>query len=143
MKLYASEVAESHLSSLEWALALRLAGQYQWQPAGTGPPRHAGGAETTPEEDWNGSYVNPVCQRMHPEDCDGLADALEKGLLEAMFKQEIYLDHEARDAWSSLIGFLRTAASQQGLFLVGPVSGQYDESPAEEAPEDDAPQEED
>ena len=49
-----------------------------------------------------------------------------------MFKQELYLDHEARDTWSGLIGFLRTAASEHGLFLVGD-----DESPAEEAPEDD------
>lgn len=127
MKLYESEIAECQLGNLEWALALRLAQKYDWRPAGTDPPRHAGGAESSPEEDWNESYVAPRCQRMHAEDCDRLADALERGFLEAIYRQESFLNPEARDAWSALIAFLRTAASRRGLFLVAD-----DESPDQE-----------
>ena len=118
MKLYVSETAECRLTDLEWAFALRLAQQYEWQPDGTESPRHAGGAQSTPPEQFNGSYVDPQSQRIHADDCDRLADALEKGLLESLFQQEAYLAPEARDRWSALIAFLRTAASRKGLFLI-------------------------
>ncbi len=119
MKLYASETVERSLSSLEWVFALRLALLYDWKPAGTGPPNEGRDPETSPpKEHWNGNYGTPQCQRMFADDCDGLADALERGLLEAMFKEKLYLDVVGLDTWSGLIGFLRKVGSQHGLFVV-------------------------
>ncbi len=118
MRLYDPINGMRQLSGLEWVLALRLAQQYEWQPAGTESPRHGPAAPSAAEEDWHGSYVCPQGQRIRPQDCDNLADALEKGFLEAIYRQQLYLDHDGRDLWSSLIAFLRTAASEQGLALV-------------------------
>ena len=130
MKLYASETNERCLSSLEWAFSLRLALLYDWQPAGTGPPSEGQAVKASTPAHWNGGYGTPQCQRMYPPDCDGLADALEKGLLEAMFKEKLYLDVAGLDNWSGLIAFLRTAASEHGLFLVAD-----DEPPMQKRPE--------
>ncbi|MBN2475904.1 MAG: hypothetical protein JXB62_14930 [Pirellulales bacterium] len=118
MKLYDLATGVRWLSSLEWALALRLAQTYGWEPAGSEAPREDANAGRFLYEDWDGSYIEPEGQRILPDDCGTLADALERGFLEAIYRRKLYLGEDGMEQWSSLIAFCRDAASKQGLQIL-------------------------
>jgi hypothetical protein len=63
-----------HWANSGWGGVLTLAGQYGWEPTGTGPPRG------TPKHHWDGSYGFSNGELFYARDAKRLADALEAAL---------------------------------------------------------------
>lgn len=65
-----------------WALALTLAGQYDWRPEGTSLP---GSDESEPAE-WSGEYATNDGQRVSASDANAIADACERALADPAYQ---------------------------------------------------------